>query len=382
MKAMIHNLSRPAKRILSGVLAFVMVFGVLFFVSPDSVSLTAHAMMYDGEYGYSIFTENDRICVENTLRTTKNTAVFTTDDGMTWTTEDDFVWNSSTENQFNAWYPAADYASFNSFTIPTDQSSGVKLESADWMTIRTDAMAKPADGNLDLHFQHRLAKVTVKIVAWSSEYNGEKQDIWDVKMYSKGSALTATYDADGSATVTPVDTNLTEITPLSQSSKTEFTALVVPTKYESTDKLMTFTANDEDALTVFAGGNATLLQGLEAGKHYNFELTVGSDGIVLSAVTVADYAGPIEVEGGVAEEVAYELTDEMVSLEYEDVVYTGEIFTPEVTVIADGTVLTKDTDYTVEYGPNMDPGWGIVTVTGKGRWTGTVTKQFMIAPRS
>ena len=219
--------------------------------------------------------------------------------------------------------------------------------------------------------------MTVKIVQWNSEYADAEKVVSEQSIHSKGLELDAAY---GDTVEIIANDNGGAISPVTTADY-EYTAIVMPAAYESTDTFFTFTV-DGTPLTVSVGNNATLTNGLEAGKHYSFELTVGRGTVTLNEVTVEGWKDGGTIEGGVAEEVAYELTDEMVSLEYEDVVYTGEIFTPEVTVIADGTVLTKDTDYTVEYGPNMDPGWGIVTVTGKGRWTGTVTKQFMIAPRS
>ncbi|MCM1211996.1 MAG: InlB B-repeat-containing protein [Blautia sp.] len=84
------------------------------------------------------------------------------------------------------------------------------------------------------------------------------------------------------------------------------------------------------------------------------------------------------------------LTDAMVKLSYEgytlvdgktDVVeYTGEAITPAVTVkVTEGAdPLVEDTDYTVAYTNNTEAGTATVTVTGKGDYTGTVTKTFTI----
>ena len=63
--------------------------------------------------------------------------------------------------------------------------------------------------------------------------------------------------------------------------------------------------------------------------------------------------------------------------------YTGKKITPEITVTADGVTLTKDVDYTVSYGDNIDVGKnnGSVTITAVsgGNYTfEPVTKQFNI----
>lgn len=61
--------------------------------------------------------------------------------------------------------------------------------------------------------------------------------------------------------------------------------------------------------------------------------------------------------------------------------YTGNAVTPDITVRDGGTALTGSTDYTVSYADNVNPGTAMVTVTGKGNYTGTVEKTFTIACR-
>ena len=58
--------------------------------------------------------------------------------------------------------------------------------------------------------------------------------------------------------------------------------------------------------------------------------------------------------------------------------YTGTAKTPGVTVKDGSKTLKKDTDFTVKYADNVEVGTGKVTVTGKGNYTGSVTKTFKI----
>ena len=60
--------------------------------------------------------------------------------------------------------------------------------------------------------------------------------------------------------------------------------------------------------------------------------------------------------------------------------YTNSPIIPEVSVTWNGTQLTKDTDYTVDYTNNTNAGKATVTVSGKGNYTGTKTGSFTIAP--
>lgn len=58
--------------------------------------------------------------------------------------------------------------------------------------------------------------------------------------------------------------------------------------------------------------------------------------------------------------------------------YTGAAQTLAVTVNDGTSDLTEETDFTVSYSNNIDVGTATVTVTGKGNYTGTVTKTFRI----
>lgn len=72
------------------------------------------------------------------------------------------------------------------------------------------------------------------------------------------------------------------------------------------------------------------------------------------------------------------LTDSMITISPSSYTYNGNSREPSVTV-KDGTKsLTKGTDYTVSYSDNTIVGTAKVTVTGKGNYTGTITKTFQI----
>ena len=58
--------------------------------------------------------------------------------------------------------------------------------------------------------------------------------------------------------------------------------------------------------------------------------------------------------------------------------YDGTAKTPTVTVALDGKTLVLNTDYTVSYSNNIKVGTAAVTVTGKGKYTGSKTINFTI----
>ena len=234
--------------------------------------------------GATNFINGDEICVQNILRETKNVATYTFD-GTTWIPTDALVWNGGTaESQFQAWYPAT--ASFDKFTLPTDQNSIEELPAADWMTASTSAMVKPADKTINLAFEHKLAKVTVQITEFTSQF-GDDPRLMAATIYSL---------SDEYVTVNG------GIKPVLGGNAA--TAIVCPGKYAAGGKLMEVTISDDGRQTFLnVPVNAFLTDtGLEAGKHYKFSLKVGKDAISITKVNVEPWTTK-EIDGGVAEEV-------------------------------------------------------------------------------
>lgn len=278
-------------KIIAGVLSVVMGFGALMLVPTTEAQAISLNATDTGFYNVSyeeketIFGVGSQIRVENKMRTSKNSATYTlTEEG--WKTTDAFVWNGASKNEFEAWYPFN--ASYTEFTIPTDQSSDQLLGAADWMTASSGEIDKPENHTLNLYFGHHLAKVTVNIVEWNSEFDGSEKNIEDLKIYSKGAALTATY-GDSGATITATDGE-TGITPLA--SGTSYTAIVAPAKYANTDKFLTFTACGQE-MTVLATPSRLNEEGLQAGLHYLFDLKVGKDCVAIQSVEVTDWTDRI-----------------------------------------------------------------------------------------
>ena len=61
--------------------------------------------------------------------------------------------------------------------------------------------------------------------------------------------------------------------------------------------------------------------------------------------------------------------------------YTGKAIKPDITVKLAGTTLKKDTDYTVKYSNNTKVGKAKITLTGIGKYKGTLEKTFKINPK-
>ena len=255
---------------------------------PDAVKINAtigalQTRVAYGENGATNFVNGDAIKVVNLLRTSKNEATYTTTDGTNWTTTDAMVWNSSSKNHFQAYYPVAVYSSYDTFTIPTDQSDATKLASADWMTASTGEIDKPGNGVLDLNFQHRLAKVTVNLT-FSSQYPEGNQYVSDFTFYTNEKTPQA-------------------ITALAN-SETSYTAILRPGEYAD-ESYFIYLMMDVIEEHYVLGKTTTAAINLEAGKHYTFTLKVGKDVVSIDDVTVADW-NEEDIDGGVAEEVPFE----------------------------------------------------------------------------
>ena len=296
------------KKYIASFLALVMVFGVFVFVAPveaQAVEINANAtgfgggLYYSDESGVTSFANGAAIKVVNLMRTSKNEATYTTADGTNWTTTDAMVWNSSSKNKFQAYYPVADYSSYDTFTIPTDQSDATKFASADWMTASTEEIDKPGNGVLDLSFQHRLAKVTVNLT-FSSQYPEGNQHVSDFTFFTNEETQQA-------------------ITALAN-SETSYTAILRPGEYADEDYFIYLMMDDIDEHYVL-GKTTTAAINLEPGKHYTFTLKVGKDVVSIDDVTVADWKEE-EIDGGVAEEVPQTYTYDATTNTYK--VYQGE----------------------------------------------------------
>lgn len=235
---------------------------------------------YSGDNGVTNFVNGDAIKVVNLMCTSKNEATYTTADGTNWTTTDAMVWNSTSKNKFQAWYPVAEYSSYDTFTIPTDQSDATKLASADWMTASTEEIDKPGNGVLDLNFQHRLAKVTVNLT-FSSQYPEGNQLVSDFKFLTNEE--------------TP------QVITALKNSETSYTAILRPGEYADESSFIYLMMDNIDEHYVL-GKTTTSAINLEAGKHYTFTLKVGKDVVSIDDVTVADWDEE-DIDGGVAEEV-------------------------------------------------------------------------------
>ena len=144
---------------------------------------------------------------------------------------------------------------------------------------------------------------------------------------------------------------------ISESFTDKLTAYVFPSNAQN--KSLTWKSSDPNVATVNADGivtgvskgtaTITVLAADGYGARDICEVTVESSS--LSAATVTGFSAKT---------------------------YSGKPITQALTVTLGSTILTCNTDYTISYSNNIDAGTATVTITGKGKYTGTKTATFKI----
>ena len=106
---------------------------------------------------------------------------------------------------------------------------------------------------------------------------------------------------------------------------------------------------------------------------YENNINVGTATIIYTGKN--NYTGEIRKNFKITEA---SITDDMIA-NIPSVTYNTRAHTPDVTVTFEGSTLEAGKDYDVAYTNNINAGTATVTVTGKGNFTGTASKNFTIA---
>ena len=248
----------------------------------------------------------DLISVANTSKGAvqgKDKAVYKYN-GSTWEPEgaDYMVWADDV-NTFEAYYPVVEGKkdSYTQIELPADQSSSNPTETnyigrADYMTA---AASQSKSDALNLTFKHHLTKVTVKISGYGDQYETVKPTFQAPTF----TVPTTTTTVDGKTlTVANSGTTVTGLfsEDASAEAKHSFTAVLLPGKYATNDTFVQLNMEGGTSLTVKANVQQ-LTTGLESGKAYTFNVTVGKDGATINSVTVGDWGTGGWTESGTAD---------------------------------------------------------------------------------
>ena len=183
-----------------------------------------------------------------------------------WYNEDDAPAEGNVFKAFTPLTTAANLASYDRFYIPIYQASPELLAAADWMTATATSTKAAATDGLSLNFEHRNAKLH-----------------FDVTTKDDAAALT-------SEDITVIG-NITPYYSANESNKT-IEAIVAPV---SADEITSSTSRPTLISFRLAGGDEISvplpisISQIEAGKQYNFSITVGHNTLTISSVSVTDW---------------------------------------------------------------------------------------------
>ncbi len=205
------------------------------------------------------------------------------------------------ENTFEAYYPSGGRASYNTLALNGYQNDLNNLRQQDWM-LATATVAKPEDNCLNLTFEHQLAKVTVKITKYNDQFGDQRPTI-DTPYFTNLSAdderiahpyLSGAYFAEGNNQGV-----IAYVVVDDKEGKHSFTGILPSGKYKEGVAFMKFGLGTEK---VSVPVNSFLTEtGLEKGKAYTFNLTVGKNKASISSVEVTDWKTS-DLDPGTADE--------------------------------------------------------------------------------
>lgn len=149
--------------------------------------------------------------------------------------------------------------------------------------------------------------------------------------------------------------------------------IIAPSSMQLTNNILTF-------------GSSVDRTPITNGYQYTFTLTAGyTDGsteVVLPANVVRNgallYSDGVTSQTNIIVNNAVPMGELTVTLNSNSFNYTGNEIKPTVTVKDGSTTLNEGTNYSLTYENNINAGIATVTITGKGKYTGSITKTYTI----
>ncbi len=152
------------------------------------------------------------------------------------------------------------------------------------------------------------------------------------------------------------------------------TLTVNPTSY-------TYDGNPKTPSVTVTDGDKTLVQDTDYRLTYANNINVGTAYVTVTGI--GNYQGAVKKSFVIQPKPKTSIADMTITVNASSTtVYNGKPKQPTVTIKNGNTLLTAGTDYTCTYANNINAGTATVTITGKGDYTGTVTRQFIIEPVS
>ncbi|MCD8323664.1 MAG: YDG domain-containing protein [Clostridiales bacterium] len=224
-----------------------------------------------------------------------------------------------------------------------------------------------------------IASCTVTLAPETYTYDGtEKKPSVTVKdgttTLTEGTDYTVAYSNNtnvGTATVTITGTgsyggSQEKTFTIGQADISTCEITVDPTSY-------TYDGESKTPAVTVKNGTITLTRGTDYTVSYESNTDVGTGKVTVSGS--GNYTGSVTKEFSIS---AAGIANCTVTLGEDSYTYDGAEKTPAVTVTNGTQTLTSGTDYELSYSNNVNAGTATVTITGKGNYTGTLTKNFTI----
>lgn len=197
------------------------------------------------------------------VNNTSKTYTATSDGALTST--DGFYWQDKNSINVNAWYPV----NFNLDNI-TRQNENENYAQLDFLYAPQSSVS--FNTTASLNFEHRMAKVTATLKAGSGLTDSDLQNA-EVKFYGY---TTATVDCAAGTITSPNSNGWITAYP----SGNSYSALLIPqSPFTAGEKFISVTISGNIYYYTPATGDADT----EAGKAYNYTITVHKNGMIVSA---------------------------------------------------------------------------------------------------
>ncbi len=139
----------------------------------------------------------------------------------------------------------------------------------------------------------------------------------------------------------------------------------------------TYDGTAKTPTVIVKDGAKTLAEGTDYTINYKDNTKVGTATVIITGA--GNYTGSTKQTYTIT---AMSISKATLTLKEATYTYTGKAIKPEVEVISGTMTLTQGKDYTITYTDNIKPGKATVKITGKGNYSGTLSKTFTIQAKS
>lgn len=197
-----------------------------------------------------------------------------------WTPNGSFYWFSATSSHtIQAVYPSS--CSFESYGLPTDQTSLESLKSAD---LINGVWYGTKSSQVDIPMKHRMSMVTVTYEVGTADY--PDMDISEPQVCSKYAGVTFSVDkTNGLVMSKPETTTSTWVTAYKHDTN-KFSAIVIPGSYEASDVFLKLKVGTKNfSVKIY---KATEFQ---EGYRYEYKVKVGENKVELTEINADTFDG-------------------------------------------------------------------------------------------